>query len=462
MKMLSMLDMSGNQIQNFLVHNGNVNGTGALTAQTGRLVYDQTERSLYFGYQVAGSSNLAWARLVDEAHIGTYITKYAIPSSHEVVDVTTNYLAGRVELAFETSQGNYQYFAYIKEATSEQCGLMSPNTYNQISAIPNIESELQGLSRTVYDGVSNWNSAYSWGNHANAGYAKAYKVETAIDVEDNDASAGGSSQVAQIVYDNLTKLNQAVPGKTWSQVELVFDTKTNALLCRCSYPNATQKFYIKSWVASGGIQQSASIHQEGNLLFVKGNASVYKYESNAWVLYFSGASQDVIEKIDDIRDALGLDNDTTPDVIDTWNEIKEYFANIDNDDSKEEILALIASKADADKVIEKPAADGAEGDILTISHGATSDLKPNWKKHKIVAQSEDAYGDSLIVNHSWEIDITSLETQCVTVCLYRQNADTSWEMILADVKISANAGVTKCTITFGDEGSSLYQAVITA
>lgn len=455
MKLYNVLDMTGNQIQNFLVENGSVSGQNPLTAQTGRLAYNIGDRSLYFGYDNSTNGNsgdIRWSRLVDAAHIGDYIGQYAILKEEDVVDTKANYdKSGMVEIAFLRSTGSAKFYAAIREVTDYSWGLMSPKMLQDLSHISYMEFDIQALQKDVMNKY-NWDAAYGWGNHADAGYTKVYKIDKAVEADGRPVYGN--------TYNDLLDLQQSTGKNDWVQHEVVFDTATLSLLCEYTRLEGddTVSAYVKAWNGFNTINDAYFYEVNGNLLFVKGNASVYKYENSRWVLYLSGASQDVIQKIDAIKNALGIGDDyqdPTPDIIDTWNEMKAYFANIDDKDQS--LLNLIASKANDADVIKKPATGQAD-DVLTRNLDGTA----KWATRKIVEKWTPSSSTSKVIN------ITSLGTTDVSVKLYIDNgipgAIESWEEFIADVTIQYSASNKQyaAKINLGEKIDKQVKAVIIA
>lgn len=440
MKMLSMLDMSGNQIKNFLVHNGDATSNSKLTAWPGRLVYDTTERSLYYGYDNASTNQTEWSRLIDEAHIGSYINQYAIPANKEVKSVTVSESQSAKTYKFNNSLGATQYSFTIPNATGVSSGLLSATGFLNLTSVYQLVS---GSS-------SNWTTAYSWGNHAEAGYSKAYKIDKAV--EASEKPLGGNT------YENISSLIQSTGFNDWTQNEVVFDTIGLRLLCEYTrtYGGETQRAYVKSWNSYNTIKPASYYKSNETLLFVKGNATVYKRENNAWVLYFSGASQDVIEKIDDIRDALGIDEEAGG-IINTWNEVKEFFKNIDN---QEDLLSVLATKADADKVVAKPSNDSVAGAYLTSNGDGTT----SWH------QPKQSYTWTIGEN-SELVKMFSIPNTDVVIKMYKQTFTEEalsqgstpmvhWTEVIADVELVSMSNAYYARVTFGARENGTYKAVI--
>lgn len=554
--MMNVLDMSGNQIQHFLVHNGNVTGTGTqLTAAAGSFAYNEADRSLYYGYENENSKKL-WSRLVDVAHLsqslsGDDVYKWAKTVSESKVEIDGNTFAlGASAVVSLLEQGGNAYSwgdhaiagytkvfpvtvvrKTMKEVSDKTkndkpasgetpVGVATDGTgiylmcrkgdgsfvyctkwgANAISGLPSSESiESGGITylavlddyslmlqsrdytsywflfsdaknnlsfnylkklveedlpyNILYDSLDTLNRVYNWGNHADAGYTKVYKIDKAVE-------ADGRPMVGN-TYNDLLGLQQNTGKNDWVQHEVVFDTATLSLLCEYTRLEGddTVSAYVKEWNGFNTINDASFYEVNGNLLFVKGNASVYKYENSQWVLYLSGASQDVIQKIDAIKNALGIGDDyqdPTPDIIDTWNEMKAYFANIDDKDQS--LLNLIASKANDADVVKKPST-AVNGEMLVIDNG-----NPTWKARKIVVSNIDHVGFSGL---DWEVDISELETIDVNVTLYMKNATGRYEVILADISVNETqrgSGVRRSVvIEFGaDMTDKELKLVITA
>lgn len=555
--MLNALDMSGNQIKNFLAENGRVSGDNPLAAQTGRLAYDTGDRSLYLGYQEAGTNKLNWSRLVDVAHLDSSISEHAQIKWVKEVSQGKAYLAPGASLPLTSMNtitalqhgcdaynwGNHAaagYFkflyAYAEEIEAGQIKNREPDLLNEepvklcfdknkahlylqclnlrtndiiyCNSWPEVKAMGIPSSASIYNGggtvavfddgsisiqkkydMSAWlniinkadlellnylkpfyddglppnalymffNHVLGWGDHADAGYAKAYKINRTVKVDDKP-------MLSQEIYDNEAELKSSTGFSDWMQGDIVFNTETNELLCEYTRAQGGTEYkkYVRAWAGINTYNDSSIYNKEGNLLFVQEDAAIYKYENGLWYVYFSGASQDVITKIDDIEKALGLGNnaDSTPDVIDTWNEIKKYFATINSSDSAADLLAAIATKANKSDVVEKPSKAGADGDVLSLQYDS-GELKTAWKKHKIVETSLDNDLNSKIINHIWDIDISALDTLDVNVSIYCSK-DNKYELIITDVYVMTYNGKKIVRVEFSDEGTYMYKAVIIA
>ena len=450
MKMLNLLDMSGNQIQNFLVHNGDATSSNKLTAQPGRLVYDIADRSIYFGYDNSSTRQTEWSRLVDTAHIADIIGTYAIPVEREIIATKVEYFDDSVDILFYNYRNQVPFSVKLAAASDRNAGLLGSKEYEFILEIPNMQKELDNVSEIVVRNKPSWDSAFNWGNHADAGYAKAYKLENAVEASEHPVTGN--------VYQDANTLKSSTGRNDWTQREVVFDIVKNRLLCEYTITDGgtTTSAYVIVWSSYNTNKPKSYYEAEGNLLFVKGNASVYKYENNSWVLYFSGASQDVIKKIDAIRDALGLDT-ADGGVIDTWNEIRKFFANV-NDETT--LLGELSKKANDSDVIKKPSVEGVYGEVLTSNGNGTA----SWGSLKRV--------------HTWVVDETSDLTKLISVSntdvsvkLYKQvfpetllsqnmQPMVHWNEVVADVDLVSMNKSLYVSITFGVRETGTYKAVI--
>ena len=436
MKLYTVLDMTGNQIHDFLVENGSVSGLNPLTAQTGRLAYNIGDRSLYYGYDNStdgNSGDIRWSRLVDAAHIGDYISQYAVSKTEEVVETQTYYKGGFPEIGFLRSNGSVKYRARIEEASNEKWGLMSPKMVGKLLLIDSLESNINDVERELAN-RPNWDSAYSWGNHADAGYAKAFKVDAIYDPSLAPTFADRASLVS-------------ASGKSdWVQSELAFDVAHNMLLCKCTRTESGKTYdgYIRSWSAANNIEVPSYYTKQGTLLFVNGNSSVYKYDNGAWSLYFSATSGDVADRVKTLEDLLNV-GDNLATTIDTWNDLTKFLGGIEPSDnglytwmtntesSINDINQALDDKADKSEVIMKPTEVGNDDDVLTLQSNGSA----KWSTRKIVRhlgniieEREDLH------SNDWYIDITSLGTTDVSVSLYLDsNVRGTWEQFIADVSV---------------------------
>lgn len=520
MKINAPLDLAGNELKNFIVHNATTNITGILP-EAGKLIYDTTDRCMYFGTNKNGITT--WSRLVDTEHIdifpvaSTYqdglMTREHVANLNEVYKLKDNtytpmFSAVKTTLQYQPSDvyrdsWTSAHEAFAKKSNGGVTLYFDPyNKRHYIKVGSGMYGELRNLSNNLLfptvgtmvvceNDVFVWASdqnlypkwtkidfskaeaAYGWGSHKAAGYAKATDLAECVKYADGYARAYKAENVFELsvagldIFENLTDLTTK-KGTGWEMRMLAFEKMEGKVYAKCTKSGDSGVCYLGAWGSSAlyRIPSSQDLNTDGNLLFVRENATVYKRDNGAWVEYFSGASQDVINKIDEIREALGLDEDSD-DIIDTWNEIKEYFANLDEGAGSEELLAAIATKADKDKVVEKPvAAVGNVGDVLSLEYYDGKN-RTTWKKTKIVKNSLNSDLESDIVNGEWRIDITELgETLDVNVSLYRVINANQREMILADVYVEkaevSGEAIYQARINFGNyDKNAQYIAVIT-
>lgn len=527
MKMMNVLDMSGNQIQNALVHNGNVTGSGTqLTAAAGSFAYNEADRSLYYGYENEYGNKL-WSRLVDVAHLsqslsGDDVYKWAKSISESNVEIDGNTFAlgadavvslleqggnayswgdhrtagyvvfepiiakdvdysrittdkltlagqvkGTVDLVVDKSRGRLfveglgfdnrvvyfqdwsaipllgikdKAFYYNNRIIGLEGNSIVVGNYGRFSVfddgsaksfVTNLIS--YGLTpEFVLASLTNGDSAYNWGNHADAGYAKAYKVgviERYTDVTNNQQSGEPNTNN---VYFGGAFFNER------TGVVAKFIAKGSE-----SVPEEQREYkYYKTWAKGSNYPGSLDYHKEGVLLFAGSN--VYKYESGAWVLYYSGVSGNVDGRIKAIEDLLNV-GDNLANTIDTWNDLTKFLGGIEPSDnglytwmtntesSINDINQALDDKADKSEVIMKPTEVGNDDDVLTLQPNGSA----KWSTRKIVShlgniveEREDLHGND------WYIDITSIGTTDVSVSLYLDSDGRgTWEQFIADVSV---------------------------
>lgn len=556
MKMMSMLDMSGNQIQNFLVHNGNVSGTGALTAQAGKLAYNLGDRSLYYGYDNStdgNGGNLLWSRLVDVAHLGqamadddVYAWAKKVSGSKITVDEQT-YTLGAQTVVNALQMGGNAYawgdhgaagYAKVYRMNAEEIedagsiiaakydksketsfGLVfdesrkkvyhlcvatnleyNGKTYNGAvyhtlwdedlrSSIYSIDVLKKGIiiveGRAAYVSIMNNNWAlvgdgsllaylkpfgdagvstdylYStltdvarWGNHADFGYSKAYKVSRAISLTHEESDMR--------VFNDLDALIMGVAGSNANSFVdhgLVFDDGNYDVLKAYAHKTSGITYYVRKWQPSGSVPSSQYVKMNGVMLFVTQSAKVYCRVTGEWVEYFSGANEAVVGRIDDIIEALGLDTDPTGgedrNIIDTWNGMQEFFSNVD---SGETLMGAIATKANDADVLKKPVNRVDAGSVYTA---VDDNGRFEFAVRKIVERWTPGS------NRTKTINISNLGTADVVVKLYVKNTSNptqeAWDEIMADVKVRKGISNSQIAVdvTFGGDVSSEVKAVIT-
>lgn len=246
-KLYSPLDLTGNQLKNFLVHNGDATSDSKLPAQTGRLVYDTTNRSMYFGYQ--SDNGLAWSRLVDAAHLAE-------------------------------AMADDEVYAWAKELRNSSVSFKD-GSVTSITLFSNVES----LTRLIQEGVT----AYRWGNHATAGYSLFANHYVPVE----NVGAIGNTAVKNI------------PAPSGSQ--LVFTTD-NGFLFRymqptyvtpgsSTVPDPTYDYYVynvRGYTLPSGNTIGEAM-EKGLILSIDG--SLYRYGVNAanggrveWICLHSGVS----------------------------------------------------------------------------------------------------------------------------------------------------------------------------
>lgn len=542
MKINAPLNLLGNELTNFIVHNGDTSSEG-LPAKAGRLVYDPANTSLYFGYN-KGSEGDVWSRLVDVAHLSQSMSDDAVYNwAKKVSESTVNVDENSYKLDYNTvvqllqqasdahtwgdhkergyakamkltiddnipsdliftgipssgypklgigidgkrkiavvaveAKNNIRYYTEWKAfsigdesfPSSDEIRATSIITFDtnaiackkagedMFAVVPIYANYFENLIR---NGVDQWEFAsrinaiptiQSWGNHADEGYAKAFQAEivekyTEIQLHmSNGEPDTNNYYFAGVYFNNDVGL--------WAK----FIAKGME-----SIPESQRDYkYFKTWSKGDTYLGSSDYNKDGVLVFVNGN--VYKYESGKWNLYLAGASQDVITKIDAIKDALGLegsdDKDSDPDknFIDTWNEMKSFFANVTNEKT---LMGELSKKANDVDVIKKPSFP-ISGDMLVIDGGG-----PVWKKRKIVASN---INDDHFAGTYWEVDISELGTTDVNITLYIKNEETGrFDVVLADISTNEmdRAGSVRRTVyvEFGaDMSDSELKLVVTA
>jgi hypothetical protein len=145
-----------------------------------------------------------------------------------------------------------------------------------------LEIDISGTLRTVWHtgdftstNVSNWNTAYGWGNHASAGYASS-------------SSVGGGAQYVDVATDNYGTIKvDDDRGVTWAgyaiRTNWVFmsDGATN-----CGIYNDTDNQWMTTWVRGGAtaLQYSGStkLTTTSSGIAVTGSITATGYNSSNW------------------------------------------------------------------------------------------------------------------------------------------------------------------------------------
>ena len=155
--------------------------------------------------------NHASAGYASASSLSGYVSRNFEDSSRNLV-IPTNTTSGSAGLAMETSAGTFLFQVY---GTGTQFGFLDAQWGNwdlKKTSGGNLEIDISGTLRTVWHtgnftstDVSNWNTAYGWGNHASAGYAVSnstasfgsttFSVASGAAIKVKDTNAVGQTQM---------------------------------------------------------------------------------------------------------------------------------------------------------------------------------------------------------------------------------------------------------------------------
>lgn len=551
MKFNSTLDLTGNQLINFLVHNGNKDSIGA---QSGSFLYNTTDSSFYGGISIPtanGGSNIKWTRLVDVDHIGElsgfvrdgeavtdiklngnnlllFRGSNTVASGSVNIPVASNSDSGfmsavqsqHLETAYEFAKTDFPklYFGIYDTSGAGSISLTPSEGYSSgFTTMKQIDDivraflhfdEFHLTHKIVYKGsdygyiqsttnsalawplngtiirknnnlylrenfewvpinVKNANTAYSWGNHKTAGYAKIsdgyakiYKASPFVDwgVDKNTTNSQGESGWGKYLYFSTATFNLYIAANN------IEDAKPN---------DGKDYTFYENWSASADSLNglSSSDYRQKGVCIIVGN-DIYKYNGTSWVLIYSGSSAelgaDIENRLAAVEALLGDVNSN--DTLDNWNELKRFLDGLYSDKENANLASLLSNYATSEELgnavgtrMEKAQNTGNEYDVLSLmrNNDGSGSIVPTWKKTKICETSKDEYLKSKIENGEWTIDISSLGTNLVCVTIYRTIPGTSnLEMVITDVRIESN----KVIVGFNNDNATdeTYMAVITA
>lgn len=441
MKINAPLDLALNELSNFIVHNGDTSNLN-LTIKAGRLVYDTTNCCLFLGVDNNGTKK--WTRLLD-ADNSIDFSAYA--KKDQVINLVTN----------ATSDDGFVY-ALTNNGTKTLATINIPYAYANIRAYVDRPMEVQAfpglMNATDYESFVRMRIDYSslsqmktWGNHNDEGYAKMFRVEKMPETQIKSPDNAPSSVTFKHIY-----FDPSGDGKLYmSYMDL---NNWNPDKPIQSVNGVDGKLLFESWeAASDGVNGMASIDytKKGVCICVGGN--IYKYNGLRWELIYEGATGDVESRLAAVEEKLNVDKGAVKEALDTWDEIINFLDGIDPTESglaewMETTTSNInglniwkntvsSSIDDISKKINNPSTNGSAGDVLV--KGAENNTT-KWAKKKIVrygvVNMTMSGADTINKDESWDISIADLETEDVTISLYKTDDDgNSYELVLADISV---------------------------
>lgn len=276
---------------------------------------------------------------------------------------------------------------------------------------------------------------------AGKAFGSDYKFLSKLSMEGVISSGGGDISRVRVGKDFDIKV-KASADNTGDKIEIQVETGKVAVVVS----NETSPEFYEEKAALEAVKQRVSTIEEYFSTTADGDNVINKWKEVESFLKNIGESENLASILKNIND-----------ILDTKKDADQVAAIVESS---------IQGKADKSEVILAPTKAGNEGDVLTL---ATSDssasITPQWKKHKIVENSHEDYGNSKIKNHEWFIDISAFNTWDVTVSIYRVGVNV-YEMIIADVIIGNfeidGKNTLCCKVVFGDEGNETFRAVIVA
>lgn len=375
---------------------------------------------------------------------------------------------------------------------------------------------------TLNNKSANWNAAYNWYNTkgdtvlANSGYGRE-----AYDFIDEFTEENFGDELKSL----LNNLNDAVLGiktgipYTSSMVEPSAQTPTTIFPrgvtlkdgelylvyaeTQMSMPNEKLHLYGNDWTTIQYSETPSYYKKEGMCLVL--GKDIYQYNGTSWVLKYSGADAGLEGRVSAIETMLNEDEGNVKEVIDTWEEVKNFLAGYENDTTlATKLLGLETGKLDKD-AFSIGTKDGEKG-VLTINlgtkeedvckfqkqhghingrsfefwsptkqsdinigtvHGPTSPGNygefpmslgsgaPTWKTPVISLLGNDSKVKWAADDKSFEISLIELGALFCSITLYETTSqnltNATWNEIIADVSIIEN--------TSGSDQSSIMAKV---
>lgn len=302
----------------------------------------------------------------------------------------------------------------------------------------NNKQDYIGEVATVKAQIANGVTAYNWGDHSAEKYAKIYKANPIDARELKEATQAGRVN------------NDPFVQTSWhSEIGLVFDSVIGIMIRAKLGGNVV---FYKNWADSAisdnyGIG-SAKYYTEG--VCVCSGSNIYRYTGTSWVEIYSGADSSLADDVNTLKEMLTV-GDTTKEVIDTWEEVRNFLNEFDTTED----LATKLQKMNSE--IEKKATKGT-----TLSaYGITDALKapvqvgvtagdrlvytsngPLWNKGKHVQQflmsSHDSNVFNVTIPNSLYVTGEATTNPMFSVHIYVSNDSYNYEEIIGDVDIQVN------------------------
>ena len=159
--------------------------------------------------------NHASAGYASASSLSGYVSRNFEDSSRNLV-IPTNTTSGSAGLAMETSAGTFLFQMYGSGSTFGFLDAQWGNWDLKKTSGGALEIDISGTLRTVWHtgdftstNVSNWNTAYGWGNHASAGYitnSGGTTTATANTVAKRDSSADLHARLFRSNYANQSSI----------------------------------------------------------------------------------------------------------------------------------------------------------------------------------------------------------------------------------------------------------------
>ena len=446
MKINAPLNLAGNQLSSFKVQNANIAGGGdKLPVMVSSFAYDSAFRTMYVGTKDSNDNDI-WSALLTPGNLAQYIDGIAVPANKQITGASVLATNVNSSLIFCNSTGTTLFKVDLPVATGVRVGLMSTDQHMQLSAA-------YGIATGISQNITKWNAAYGWGNHATVGYACAYKVEEVV-----DAVPSGR------IYANIASAQNANPGFTLKAKGLVFN-KTTTTLYALYEINATPfplPCFIQVWAATDLFAASVDVIKNGNIIFCKGEGTIYKRENNAWVLVYESETKtdtELANRVSNIENVLGIDGEIAGN-IDKYIEVLKFLEGVSANDTFTATIAAINERLDGveeeakkhvlytslklngstrdDYNIFAPTSMGNARESVVVA----SDGTPSFRKTRMYAEAMYGVDEQIDENGEWKIQIFDSTDPAnslafpyeVCVKIYENDGQTLRE-ILADVEI---------------------------